>query len=137
MFRPHALSILPDVKLLEEEQAPIPTVVTDKPDYAPGATAIITASGFEPGSTLRFDIQVSMGALKRIAFWAPNDSLVGWAPPTKIQISQQRQRTSRNQRPLCRAHPTKTLLHRRSAQLMLIVVFMKINTDFFDIFSGV
>ena len=34
-----------------------PTVVTDKPDYAPGATALFTARDFEVGSTLRFDIR--------------------------------------------------------------------------------
>ncbi len=45
------LSILPDSAVLT------PTVVTDRPDYAPGETAIFTATGFEPGSTLRFDVR--------------------------------------------------------------------------------
>ena len=33
-----------------------PTVTTDQDDYAPGSTATITATGFEVGSTIRFEI---------------------------------------------------------------------------------
>ena len=38
------LSILPDLELLEKEHVLAPTVVTDKPDYAPGATAMPTST---------------------------------------------------------------------------------------------
>ncbi len=33
------------------------TVTTDKQDYGPGETAIITATGFAPGETVEFDVQ--------------------------------------------------------------------------------
>src|SRR5437762_5130010 len=35
-----------------------PTVLTDQPDYAPGTTATITASGFGIGDTIDFQITV-------------------------------------------------------------------------------
>src|SRR5262245_4535059 len=34
------------------------TVLTDQPDYAPGSTAIITATGFNVGSTVQFSVQI-------------------------------------------------------------------------------
>src|SRR5438309_8658579 len=34
------------------------TVVTDAQDYAPGSIATITATGFDPGSTVQFSVQV-------------------------------------------------------------------------------
>jgi hypothetical protein len=37
-------------------EGPAPTVTTDKPDYEPGETAVITGSGFEPG--VSYDIPV-------------------------------------------------------------------------------
>ncbi len=43
--------------IFSNESASGPSVETDKPDYAPGANAIITARGFDPGSTLRFEIR--------------------------------------------------------------------------------
>ncbi|MDE2387899.1 MAG: hypothetical protein KGN35_02265, partial [Betaproteobacteria bacterium] len=33
------------------------TVFTDKPDYNPGQTALITADGFLPGSEIKFQVQ--------------------------------------------------------------------------------
>ncbi|MFN5220772.1 MAG: hypothetical protein ACK5FE_07690, partial [Cyanobacteriota bacterium] len=33
-----------------------PSVITDKLDYRPGETAMITASGFQPGETITFSI---------------------------------------------------------------------------------
>ena len=33
------------------------TVFTDKPDYNPGQTALITADGFYPGSDIKFQVQ--------------------------------------------------------------------------------
>ncbi|MEB3312151.1 MAG: hypothetical protein VKJ02_18140 [Snowella sp.] len=45
--------------LFDEEvrDSTVYTVITDKLDYAPGETATITASGFEVGSTIKFEIQ--------------------------------------------------------------------------------
>ena len=34
-----------------------PSVTTDLQDYAPGSTAEITASGFDPGSSVTFQVQ--------------------------------------------------------------------------------
>src|SRR5262245_15935855 len=44
------------LEFLESRLAPSATVVTDKPDYAPGSTAIITASGFQPGETVQLQV---------------------------------------------------------------------------------
>ena len=38
------------------------TVSTNLSDYAPGATAMITASGFDAGSTIIFNVQHVEGA---------------------------------------------------------------------------
>ncbi|CAI8877887.1 Flagellar hook-length control protein FliK [Pseudomonas sp. IT-196MI5] len=40
----------------------IPTVTTDLGDYAPGSTAIITASGFAAGSTVTLEVDHAVGA---------------------------------------------------------------------------
>jgi hypothetical protein len=40
----------------------IPTVTTDLKDYAPGSTAIITASGFAAGSTVTLEVDHAVGA---------------------------------------------------------------------------
>ena len=40
----------------------IPTVTTDLDDYAPGSTAIITASGFAAGSTVTLEVDHAVGA---------------------------------------------------------------------------
>ncbi len=39
-----------------EDRALLATVVTDKPDYAPSETALITASGYQPGETVKFQV---------------------------------------------------------------------------------
>ena len=46
------------------------TVTTDKPDYPPGSTAIITGTGFQPGEivqcqVLRIDINENSGPERR------------------------------------------------------------------------
>src|SRR5689334_9270677 len=33
-----------------------PTITTDKPDYAPGSTATISVSGFQPNTTIEFQV---------------------------------------------------------------------------------
>ena len=38
--------------------SPAPTVSTDKPDYAPNETATINSSGFIPGSTVEFQVEI-------------------------------------------------------------------------------
>src|SRR5688500_13534364 len=43
------------VELLEDRVVPA-TVVTNLPDYMPGDTAIITASGFTKGSVVEFQV---------------------------------------------------------------------------------
>ncbi|RBP06395.1 putative repeat protein (TIGR01451 family) [Roseiarcus fermentans] len=35
-----------------------PSVATDQPDYAPGSEAIFTATGFDPNSTIEFQVQI-------------------------------------------------------------------------------
>ncbi len=40
----------------------IPTVTTNLNDYAPGSTAIITASGFAAGSTVTLEVDHAIGA---------------------------------------------------------------------------
>ncbi|MBD2578050.1 SdrD B-like domain-containing protein [Oscillatoria sp. FACHB-1406] len=42
--------------LLGDLSESIPTVTTDKLDYAPGETVTITASGFDPGSSIQFSL---------------------------------------------------------------------------------
>jgi hypothetical protein len=47
----------PSAELLEKRCLLAATVWTDKLDYAPGETAAITASGFDVGSTVEFQVQ--------------------------------------------------------------------------------
>lgn len=51
-------STKPDVALSQETASNrvAPAVTTDKADYAPGKTALISASGFTPGATITFQI---------------------------------------------------------------------------------
>jgi hypothetical protein len=51
-------STKPDVALSQETASNrvAPAVTTDKADYAPGETALISASGFTPGATITFQI---------------------------------------------------------------------------------
>lgn len=51
------------------------TVITDKLDYAPGETAIITADGFYPGSTIKFQVQHITAGLDGV-FGTSDDGLV-------------------------------------------------------------
>jgi SdrD B-like domain/Prealbumin-like fold domain/RTX calcium-binding nonapeptide repeat (4 copies) len=60
---PPLTPILDSLQLIEnaltsplDSYSPPPTVTTDKPDYAPGSTVTITASGFELGSSVQFEI---------------------------------------------------------------------------------
>src|SRR5262249_57881138 len=46
---------MPCVEGLESRLVPA-SVVTDLPDYAPGSTALITASGYRVGETLQFQV---------------------------------------------------------------------------------
>src|SRR5688572_26517986 len=41
---------------LEDRITPTAVVTTDLPDYAPGATALIDASGFESGETIELQV---------------------------------------------------------------------------------
>jgi uncharacterized repeat protein (TIGR01451 family) len=47
---------VPRLEFLENRLAPSVSVVTDQADYLPGATAIFTGSGFDPGTTVQFQV---------------------------------------------------------------------------------
>src|SRR6516162_8468748 len=44
------------LEALESRVVPSVSVVTDRPDYQPGATALFTASGFDPHATVDFTV---------------------------------------------------------------------------------
>jgi len=46
----------PRLELLENRLAPSVSVVTNQLDYAPGATALFTASGFDSGASVQFKV---------------------------------------------------------------------------------
>ncbi len=52
-----------------------PTVTTDLSDYAPGSTAIITASGFAAGSTVALEVEHATGAGADGVWGTPDDVL--------------------------------------------------------------
>ncbi len=47
---------------LESREVPSATVVTDQPDYLPGATAAITGSGYGPNETINLNIVLANGS---------------------------------------------------------------------------
>ncbi|CAI8902656.1 Flagellar hook-length control protein FliK [Pseudomonas sp. IT-P74] len=53
----------------------IPTVTTNLEDYAPGSTAIITASGFAAGSTVTLEVDHAIGAGADGVWGTPDDVL--------------------------------------------------------------
>ena len=61
---------------LTSDLSPTPTVTTDLRDYAPGGTAIITASGFAAGSTVAFEVEHATGA-GADGVWGTPDDLLG------------------------------------------------------------
>ncbi|SUQ61288.1 DUF5801 repeats-in-toxin domain-containing protein [Pseudomonas wadenswilerensis] len=52
-----------------------PTVTTDQADYAPGSTAIITASGFAAGSTVALEVEHATGPGADNLWGTPDDVL--------------------------------------------------------------
>src|SRR6516165_8351407 len=46
----------PRLESLEDRLTPSVSVVTNQLDYAPGATALFTASGFDHGATVQFKV---------------------------------------------------------------------------------
>ncbi|WKY27848.1 DUF5801 repeats-in-toxin domain-containing protein [Pseudomonas donghuensis] len=52
-----------------------PTVTTDQADYAPGSTAIITASGFAAGSTVALEVEHATGPGADNVWGTPDDVL--------------------------------------------------------------
>ena len=60
------LNITSEESVLASITESSPTVITDKDDYAPGATAQIRASGFKAGSTISFSIADSTAFFRKL-----------------------------------------------------------------------
>src|SRR5262245_44479857 len=58
---PRRRTARPQLEILEDRFAPSATVLTDKPDYAFGATAHISGSGFTPGETVQLQVTHAPG----------------------------------------------------------------------------
>src|SRR5262245_61788038 len=73
----------PRLELLEDRVTPSVSVVTNQPDYAPRSTAIFTASGFDPGTSVQFKVvKTSVSPNVVESLWSVTDgSSADLAPP--------------------------------------------------------
>src|SRR6266498_66394 len=52
------------VEQLEERMVPSASIWTDKPDYAPGSTAVINGSGFQVGEAVHLEVLRTDGVVE-------------------------------------------------------------------------